>query len=81
MCNNIQNEASNEIMAALQVNKPLQSLWIANPLCEEAALKLVSALRNNSTLNSLKLPNYSYEVHKLIVKEIKDINKYKKIII
>ena len=78
-CNNIQKEASDEIMAALQVNKSLQSLWIhANPLCKEAALKLVSALKNNSTLNLLKLPSYSCEVRKLIAKEVKDINKYRK---
>lgn len=50
----------------------------ANPLCGEAALKFVRALQDNSTLHLLKLPNYSFEICKLMTKEAKDINKYRK---
>ena len=61
------------------MNKSLQSLWInANPLREDAAQKIVNALRDNSTLHLLKLPNCSFEVRKLINKVVKDINKLRK---
>ena len=80
MYNNIQDEASYEIAGALEKNKSLQSLWInANPFCGEAALTIVKALKNNSTLSLLKLPNYPFEVRKMIIKEVQDINKHRKI--
>ena len=76
MHNDIQDEASIEIASMLQVNNSLKSLWInANPLSGEAVLTIVTALRNNYSLQLLKIPRYSYEVRKLIIREVKSINQ------
>ena len=76
MHNDIQDEASIEIASMLQVNKSLKSLWInANPLSGEAVLTIVTSLRNNYSLQLLKIPRYSYEVRKLIIREVKSINQ------
>jgi len=76
MHNEIQDEASTEIASMLQVNKSLKSLWInANPLSGEAVITIVTALKKNNTLQLLKIPRYSYEVRKLIIREVKRINQ------
>ena len=79
MHNDIHDEASVEIAATLQVNKTLECLWInGNPLSEEAALTIVASLSENNTLRLLKLPYYSYKLHKNIIREAKDINKVRR---
>ena len=76
MHNEIQDEASTEIASMLQVNKSLKSLWInANPLSGEAVITIVAALSSNNTLQLLKVPRQSYEVRKLIIREVKRINQ------
>lgn len=80
MHNDIDDEATDEIVGMLQTNKSLDALWInSNKLTKNAAQKIMHALSNNTTLRVLILPNnYSYETTKWIQKESNKINNNRK---